>query len=53
MECATRANLLQQILTEMGYRTRKVAIFDTDTNMESHTFLDVWNATADRWNSRR
>jgi hypothetical protein len=52
MECSTRSNLLQHVLNEMGYRTRKVAIFDTDTNMESHTLLDVWNATARRWETQ-
>jgi hypothetical protein len=49
MECATRTNLLNHVLKEMGYRTRKISIFDTETNLRSHTFLDVWNDDSQRW----
>ena len=52
MECSTRSNLMRHILSALGYRTRTVVIFDTDTNLFSHTFIDVMNPDTKRWETQ-
>ena len=52
MECSTRSNLMAGMLRSLGYRTRIVVVFDTDTNLQSHTFIDVMNPTTELWESQ-
>ena len=51
MECSTRSNLMGQMLRKLGYKTRTVAIFDSETN-HSHTFLDVLNPDSGQWETQ-
>jgi len=52
MECSTRSNLMGRILRDLGYQTRVVAIFDSQTNLRSHSFLDVMNPATQRWETQ-
>jgi len=52
MECSTRSNLMVRILRALGYRTRIVAIFDSRTNLRSHSFLEVMNPETGRWETQ-
>jgi hypothetical protein len=53
MECASRSNLMGAVLRALGYETRRVALFDTDTkNLQGHTFLEVLNPETGQWESQ-
>jgi hypothetical protein len=52
MECSTRTNLMGLILDKLGYQTRVVAIFDSDTNLNSHSFLETMNPDTGRWETQ-
>jgi hypothetical protein len=52
MECSTRTNLMQLILQALGYETRIVALFDSNTNLSSHSFLDIMNPKTKRWETQ-
>jgi hypothetical protein len=52
MECSTRTNLLGLILQSLGYETRVVAIFNSRSNLKSHTFLEVMNPETTRWETQ-
>ena len=52
MECSTRSNLMANVLQTMGYTTRIVAIFNTRTNLSSHSFLEVMNPETERWETQ-
>ncbi len=51
MECSTRAGLVQAVLRRLGHSTRRIDVYDAH-NLESHSFLDVWNADAQRWETQ-
>jgi hypothetical protein len=52
MECSTRTNLMNSILQALGYDTRVVAIFNSRTNLNSHSFLEVMNPETKRWETQ-
>jgi hypothetical protein len=52
MECSTRTNLMNSILQALGYDTRVVAIFNSKTNLRSHSFLEVMNPETKRWETQ-
>jgi hypothetical protein len=52
MECSTRSNLMGRILSALGYETRMVAIFDSQTNLKSHSFLEVLNPKTGLWETQ-
>ena len=52
MECSTRTNLMARILNSLGYETRIVAVFDSDRNLRSHSFLEVINPQTGRWETQ-
>jgi hypothetical protein len=52
LECSTRANLMGAILRKMGYETRIIAIFDTESSLRSHSFLDVRTSETGKWESQ-
>ena len=52
MECSTRSNLMARVLRALGYRTRIVAIFNSRTNLRSHSFLEVMNPETERWETQ-
>ena len=53
MECASRSNLMGVVLRALGYETRRVALFDTDTtNLQGHTFLEILNPETGQWESQ-
>jgi hypothetical protein len=52
MECSTRSNLMARILQALGYKTRIVAIFNSRTNLRSHSFLEVMNPEIERWETQ-
>jgi hypothetical protein len=52
MECSTRTNLMKSILQALGYDTRVVAIFNSKTNLRSHSFLEVMNPETKRWETQ-
>lgn len=52
MECSTRTNSMNRILKELGYDTRIVAIFNSKTNLRSHSFLEVMNPETKRWETQ-
>jgi hypothetical protein len=49
MECSSRTNLMARILAKLGYETRIVAIFNSRTNLRSHSFLEVLNPETELW----
>jgi hypothetical protein len=52
MECSTRAGLMTRILGALGYETRTVAIFNSRTNLKSHSFLEVLNPETRLWETQ-
>ena len=52
MECSTRSNVMARTLEAMGYETRIVAIFNTKSNLNSHSFLEVLNPDTGRWETQ-
>ena len=53
MECASRSNVMGAVLHALGYETRRIALFDTDTeNLKGHTFLEVLNPLTGQWESQ-
>jgi hypothetical protein len=52
MECSTRTNVMGQILETLGYETRVIAIFDSHTNLKSHSFLEVLNPESGHWETQ-
>jgi hypothetical protein len=52
MECSTRTNLLGLVLQALGYETRIVAIFNTRSNLHSHSFLEVMNPETKQWETQ-
>jgi hypothetical protein len=52
MECSTRSNLMGRILKELGYETRIIAIFDSHTNLKSHSFIEVLNPDTKQWETQ-
>jgi hypothetical protein len=52
MECSTRTRLMAPILGALGYETRVVAIFDSHTNLRSHSFLEVLNPETGQWETQ-
>jgi hypothetical protein len=52
MECSTRSNLMVLVLHALGYETRIVAIFNSRTNLQSHSFLEVMNPETGRWETQ-
>lgn len=52
MECSTRSNLMTRILGALGYETRIIAIFNSRTNLQSHSFLEVMNPETGRWETQ-
>lgn len=52
MECSTRSNLMRRILEALGHETRIVAVFNSRTNLKSHSFLEVMNSETGRWETQ-
>ena len=52
MECSTRTRLMRAILVALGYRTRDVAIFDSHSNLKSHSFLEMRNPATGEWETQ-
>jgi hypothetical protein len=52
MECSTRTYLMGSILQALGYNTRVVAIFNSRTNLKSHSFLEIMNPDTGRWETQ-
>jgi hypothetical protein len=52
MECSTRTNIMNRILQRLGYETRVVAIFNSRSNLESHSFLEVINSETGGWETQ-
>jgi hypothetical protein len=52
MECSTRTNLMALVLQALGYETRVVAIFNSRSNLKSHSFLEVMNPETGRWETQ-
>lgn len=52
MECSTRTGAMGRILKALGYDTRVVAIFNSRTNLRSHSFLEVMNPETRRWETQ-
>jgi hypothetical protein len=52
MECSTRTTLMVLILGALGYETRVVAIFNSRTNLKSHSFLEVKNPKTGHWETQ-
>ena len=52
MECSTRTNLMGRILQALGYETRVVAIFNSRSNLKSHSFLEVMNPETGGWETQ-
>ena len=52
MECSTRTTLIRVVAEALGYETRVVAIFDSRSNLNSHSFLEVMNPKTGRWETQ-
>jgi hypothetical protein len=52
MECSSRTIAMQRILKALGYDTRIIAIFNSKTNLRSHSFLEVMNPETKRWETQ-
>ena len=49
---AARDPFMRRILDALGYETRIVAIFNSRTNLKSHSFLEVINPETGRWETQ-
>jgi hypothetical protein len=52
MECSTRTGAMAHILKARGYETRIIAIFNSRSNLKSHTFLEVMNPETKSWETQ-
>ena len=52
MECSTRTNLMALILHALGYETRVIAIFNSRSNLNSHSFIEVLNPETKQWEAQ-
>jgi hypothetical protein len=52
MECATRTVAMERIFKALGYDTRIIAIFESRTNLSSHSFLEIMNPETKRWETQ-
>jgi hypothetical protein len=52
MECSTRSGAMGRILQALGYETRVIAIFNSKTNLRSHSFVEVMNPETKRWETQ-
>jgi hypothetical protein len=52
MECSTRTVAMERIFKALGYDTRIIAIFNSRTNLKSHSFLEVMNPETKRWETQ-
>jgi hypothetical protein len=43
---------MERILKALGYDTRIIAIFNSRTNLRSHSFLEVMNPESKRWETQ-
>jgi hypothetical protein len=43
---------MQRILEALGYDTRIIAIFNSKTNLKSHSFLEVMNPQTNHWETQ-
>ena len=51
-ECATRRGLMSGILKLAGFRTRAIDLYDSDDNLASHSFLEVFNPETKMWETQ-
>ncbi len=49
LECSSRTELMEAVLTRLCHDTRGVAIFEDAAGFPSHTFLEVFDRTNGRW----
>jgi hypothetical protein len=54
MECASRASVMGDILTQLGYQARNIAIYNTAHKipLASHSFLEVLNPETNKWETQ-
>lgn len=52
MECSTRTTAMGDILKALGYDTRVIAIFNSRSNLQSHSFLEIMNPKTKRWETQ-
>lgn len=57
MECSVRSSLMRVILSELGYKTRTVIVYNATTrprglDLDSHTFIEVWNPDTKHWETQ-
>jgi hypothetical protein len=60
MECSTRSNLMGRVLRKLGYKTRRVDIYNTHprprpgpgVKLDSHSFLEVMSPATARWETQ-
>ena len=52
MECSTPSKLMASILSGAGLETRLVSIYDTNSDLRSHTFLEVINPETKEWETQ-
>lgn len=51
MECSTQTGTLIALLRQRGHNTRNIDIYESRT-FRSHSFMDIWNAEAGRWETQ-
>ena len=51
-ECATRRALMSRILNLAGHRTREIDLYDSDSDLASHSFLEVLNPETKQWETQ-
>ncbi len=49
LECSTRTEVMERILTAMGYKARPVSGFKFENENMGHTFLEVYDENEQRW----
>lgn len=49
LECSRRSAIVARALSQLGYETRFVWVYDTRRDLASHTFVEVLNPQSRRW----
>lgn len=52
VDCFTRTRVMSMMLEHLGFETRRIDIYSTTLQLESHTFLEVLNPATGVWETQ-
>ncbi len=52
VDCFARTRIMAMMLEHLGFKTRRIDIYSTSLDLQSHTFLDVFNPESGRWETQ-